>query len=83
MEQPLVDEETIHELPPSAKLVLKVLEWEGILTQKGLAEETRLPQRTVRETTGRLSDAGFVEERPYFRDARQSTYRLAFDIPTA
>lgn len=72
-----VTSETIHALPPSAKLVLKVIEQEGTMTQSELADQTRLPRRTVRDATGRLQDIGVVEERPYFRDARQSLYALA------
>lgn len=68
--------ETIRALPPSAKLVLKVIEHEGTMTQSELADETRLPRRTVRDATARLQDIGVVEERPYFRDARQSLYAL-------
>jgi transcription initiation factor IIE alpha subunit len=76
-----VSEERLADLPPSAKLVLKVLEKEGTLTQAGIAEETRLSQRTVRDAAKRLRDAQIVEERPYFRDARKSTYRLIVKLP--
>lgn len=68
--------ETIHALPPSAKLVLKVIEQEGTMTQSELAEQSRLPRRTVRDASARLQEIGLVEERPYFRDARQSLYSL-------
>jgi DNA-binding MarR family transcriptional regulator len=71
-----VTEETIYDLPPSSKLVLKVLEQGETLTQREIADETRLPQRTVRNSLKRLIEVGLVEERPYFRDARQSIYHL-------
>lgn len=71
-----VDEAALRSLPPSAKLVLKVLQIEGTLTQKQLAEETLLPQRTVRQATTLLLENDIVEERPHIMDARQSTYRL-------
>jgi len=35
-------------MPPSSKLLLKTLEYEGSLTQKELAAKTLLPDRTVR-----------------------------------
>lgn len=68
--------EIIHALPPSAKLVLTVIEHDGGMTQAELADQTRLPRRTVRDATARLQDIGVVEERPYYRDARQSLYTL-------
>jgi len=38
----------VRDLPPSAKLVAKVLDYNDTLTQSELAEETLLPPRTVR-----------------------------------
>jgi transcription initiation factor IIE alpha subunit len=67
---------TIGHLPPSAKLVYKVLEANGHLTQKDLIRETSLPSRTVRYALGRLKDNKFLVERHYFTDARQSLYGL-------
>lgn len=65
----------IEELPPSAKLVYKVLEHEGALTQRALAEETRLPQRTVREAVDRLREIGAITETVYPHNAQQSIYQ--------
>jgi DNA-binding MarR family transcriptional regulator len=69
--------EDVGDLPPSAKLVLKVLEYEETLTQGELAEETRLPPRTVRYALGRLEDVGLVDARFSFSDARKRIYTLA------
>lgn len=74
--------ETVRELPPSAKLVYKTLQYEGGLTQSELATETMLPPRTVRDALSRLEDAGVVEERIFIPDARKSTYALV-ESPTA
>jgi DNA-binding MarR family transcriptional regulator len=63
-------------LPPSAKLVYKVLESDGRLTQKDLAERTALPPRTVRYAIGRLKEKNLLVERFSFVDARQSLYSL-------
>jgi DNA-binding MarR family transcriptional regulator len=71
------DTETLQELPPSAKLVAKVLEYNDTLTQSELAEETLLPSRTVRYALTRLEDAGVVESRFSFVDARKRVYTLA------
>src|SRR5574342_313124 len=40
--------EDLLNMPPSSKLLLKTLEYEGILTQRELAAKTLLPDRTVR-----------------------------------
>lgn len=66
----------VKELPPSAKLVYKVLEWEGELTQKELIEETALPDRTVRHALSGLEEVDVVEKRFNFVDARQHIYSL-------
>lgn len=66
----------VEELPPSAKLVYKALEYQGPMTQGQIADETLLPSRTVRDALSRLQDADVVEERIFVRDARKSTYLL-------
>lgn len=66
----------IEELPPSAKLVAKVLEYNDTLTQSQLAEETLLPPRTVRYALTRLEEEDVVEARFSFSDARKRLYSL-------
>lgn len=66
----------IDDLPPSSKLIYKVLEYEGELTQEELAAESRLCSRTVRYALGELTDAQLVTSRVCLDDARQSNYRL-------
>ncbi|WP_226007883.1 MarR family transcriptional regulator [Natrinema salinisoli] len=68
---------SVSELPPSAKLVYKVLEYEAPLTQEGIAAESRLCPRTVRYALGKLEDQGLVTSRACLEDARQSKYRIA------
>ncbi len=70
------DEEQLTDLPPSAKLVFKVLEYNGTLTQKGIVEESMLSARTVRYALERLERVGVVDEDIYFADARQNIYEL-------
>lgn len=67
----------LADLPPSAKLVYKVLEYEAPLTQEGIAAESRLCPRTVRYALGKLADRDLVTSRVCLEDARQSKYRLA------
>ena len=69
-------DERLRELPPSAKLVYKVLEYDGSLTQGQLADETLLPPRTVRYATSRLEEAGLVDSRFSFTDARKRLYSI-------
>jgi DNA-binding MarR family transcriptional regulator len=79
-ESPLADpefRETLRELPPSAKLVAKVLEGAKPLSQGQLAEESLLPDRTVRYALNRLEEEGLVDSRYSFRDARKQVYFLA------
>ena len=70
------DGEGIEDLPPSAKLVYKILEYNGPLTQKGIVEESMLSARTVRYALERLETIGAVEEDVYFADARQNLYEI-------
>lgn len=71
------DGEGVVDLPPSAKLVFKVLEYDGPLTQKGIVEESMLSARTVRYALERLDEVGVVEEDVYFADARQNLYQIS------
>lgn len=64
----------IERLSPSVKLVFKVLEYKGLMTQKELVAESYLPPRTVRYALNRLKKEGILEERLYYKDARQSLY---------
>ncbi|MCL9815460.1 MarR family transcriptional regulator [Natronocalculus amylovorans] len=66
----------LRELPPSAKLVAKVLEGDEPLSQGQLAEESLLPDRTVRYALNRLDDSGLIGSRYSFKDARKQVYYL-------
>mgnify|MGYP000162146917 CR=1 FL=1 len=68
--------EPVRDLPPSAKLVAKVLDYNDTLTQSELAEETLLPPRTVRYALSRLEEEGVVDSRFSFADARKRLYSL-------
>jgi DNA-binding MarR family transcriptional regulator len=72
----MTDDRTIEDAPPSAKLVYKVLQYNGSLTQKGIVEKSMLSQRTVRDAIDRLEELGIVHESVYIPDARQSLYEL-------
>jgi len=68
--------EALTDLPPSAKLVYKVLEYNGAMTQKSIVEESMLSARTFRYALERLEDIEIVSEDVYFADARQNLYEL-------
>lgn len=72
----MMTERTIADVPPSAKLVYKVLEYNGALTQKDIVERSMLSQRTVRDALARLREIGVVSEEVYIPDARQNLYKL-------
>lgn len=69
--------EELLSMPPSSKLLLKTLEYEGALTQKELANKTLLPDRTVRLALSHLLEKGYVKRKVSIRDARQKIYEIA------
>jgi len=71
--------DAVRELPPSAKLVAKTLEYNDTLTQSQLADETLLPPRTVRYALNRLEEVGVVDSRFSFSDARKRLYTLSIE----
>ena len=74
--------ETLADLPPSAKLVYKVLEYDAPLTQPQLRERTRLTERTTRHAISILTEAEVVDEAVYPPDARMRQYRPRSVEPT-
>jgi NAD+ kinase len=68
--------EELLRMPPSSKLLLKTLEYEGALTQKDLANKTLLPARTVRLALSHLLKKGYVKKKVSIRDARQKIYEI-------
>jgi NAD+ kinase len=68
--------EDMLKMPPSAKLILKTLEYEGALSQKDLAVRTMLPERTIRLSLSHLINQGYVKKKTSLRDARQRIYEL-------
>ncbi len=69
--------EELLSMPPSSKLLLKTLEYEGAMTQKDLANKTLLPGRTVRLALSHLLDKGYVKKKVSIRDARQKIYEIS------
>lgn len=65
----------VQDLPPSAKLVAKVLE-HNTMTQQQITDETLLPARTVRYALNWLKDKHVIDSRFSFSDARKRLYSL-------
>ena len=69
--------EELFNMPPSSKLLLKTLEYEGSMSQKELVKKTRLPDRTVRLAMSHLLEKGYVKKKVSIRDSRQKIYELS------
>jgi NAD+ kinase len=61
-------------MPPSAKLMLKILEYEGPLSRRDILKKTMLPDRTVSLALSILLDRGLVKRRSSLRDGREKMY---------
>ena len=65
---------TDDDLPPSAKLVRKVLEYEGPLTYEELADETTLARSTLKDALEELRERDLVRRQYRTDDARTHLY---------
>jgi NAD+ kinase len=72
MKVKLADE--LINIPPSARLILTTLEYEGDLTQNELTKKTMLPDRTTRQALSILLEKGIIKRRSSLRDVRQKIY---------
>ena len=62
-------------LPPSAKVVLNILDDGKPKTFKDMTFEAEIAPRTIRYALKRLKDSGLIIEKFNFRDARQVLYQ--------
>lgn len=69
-----IDISRLRDLPASAKLVYKILQDEGSMTQKDIISASLLPERTVRYALSMLLKKMIITSQPHFSDARQSVY---------
>jgi NAD+ kinase len=60
--------------PPSAKFVVKLLQYEGPLTQKEIISLSMLPPRTVRSALNFLEKNNLISQKTSLRDVRQNIY---------
>ena len=68
--------DVVSDLPPSAKLIAKVLEYNGTLTQSELADKSRLSPRTVQSSLQKLEESDVIISEPSTMDARVNLYTL-------
>lgn len=61
-------------MPPSAKLMLKTLEYEGPLSRRDILKKTMLPDRTASLALSILLERGLVKRRSSLRDGREKVY---------
>ncbi|MXY37381.1 MAG: sugar kinase [Cenarchaeum sp. SB0664_bin_35] len=69
--------EDLLRMPPSSKLILKMLEYEGAMSQKDLVGKTLLPARTVRIALARLLEEGYISRKVSILDSRQKIYGIS------
>jgi len=62
-------------LPPSAKVVLRILDDGKPKTFKDMTLEAEIAPRTIRYALKRLKESGLIIEKFNFRDARQVLYQ--------
>jgi DNA-binding MarR family transcriptional regulator len=63
------------QLSPSTKLVLKILQLNGWMTQREIIGETTLPPRTVKYAIKKLKEQKIVREKPDLNDMRSKYYK--------
>jgi transcription initiation factor IIE alpha subunit len=66
----------MNPLPPSSKIVLKILGTDGALTHKDIVNKTHCSPRTVRYALKRLKEHELIIEKMNIRDMRQIIYQF-------
>ena len=76
-------EGSFEDMPPSAKLVAKVIEHEGAMDAGEISDAARLPQSTTRNALNRLVDEGVVDVSVGSGDGRRLVYSMKDDFSEA
>ncbi|XDF45591.1 MarR family transcriptional regulator [Saccharolobus solfataricus] len=66
----------MEKLPPSAKLVLKVILEKKVIRFKELQDQTKLPTRTLRYALRILREKGLIKTLPCLDDTRERIYSV-------
>jgi DNA-binding MarR family transcriptional regulator len=67
---------TMNPLPPSSKIVLRILGREGAMTHKDLVKKTHCSPRTVRYALRKLKERKLLIEKMNMQDMRQIIYQF-------
>jgi len=73
-------DDILDDLPPSAKLVLKVIEHEGEMDKKEISEKARLPDSTTQYALKKLVENGVVGVKVGDGDGRRLVYSEQADV---
>lgn len=73
---------TLQRYTPTEKLVAKVLDLHGTMTESRLASETLLTTETVRDALATLEHDGHVERAPAIGDVSDPEFVLDSDFET-
>jgi transcription initiation factor IIE alpha subunit len=65
----------MNPLPPSSKIVLRILGTNGAMTHKDIVEKSRCSPRTVRFALRRLKEHELIIEKANMKDMRQIIYQ--------
>jgi DNA-binding MarR family transcriptional regulator len=65
----------MNPLPPSSKIVLRVLDREGAMTHKEIVRKTRCSPRTIRYALKKLKERKLLIEKMNMQDLRQIIYQ--------
>jgi NAD+ kinase len=68
--------EELLDAPPSVKLILKTIQYEGPLSYSQLLKKTMLPERTLRHALSILLSRRIIARVPLARDARHKIYYI-------
>ncbi len=66
----------MDQLPPSSKIVLRILGTEGAMTHKEIVKKSHCPPRTVRYALRKLKERKLLIEKMNLRDMRQIIYQF-------
>jgi len=65
----------MNPLPPSSKIVLRILGMEGAMTHKDIVKKTHCAPRTVRYALKKLKEKNLLIEKMNMQDMRQIIYQ--------
>ncbi len=65
----------MNQLPPSSKIVLRILSTEGAMTHKDIVNKSHCAPRTVRYALKKLKERDLIIEKMNLQDMRQIIYQ--------